>query len=101
MVAGTGRGCLLVIVGGGITSLVRQCLSAGSLEVTEETAGSPISASRAMAAPATSDACVAAVDLATAARWWSRRRGAGRAGAQGGRRAGGRVHAPTGLRPAA
>src|SRR6478735_2048390 len=29
MVAGTGRRCLLVIIGGGITSLVRQCLSAG------------------------------------------------------------------------
>jgi hypothetical protein len=29
-VAGTGRRCLLVIIGGGITSLVRQRLSAGS-----------------------------------------------------------------------
>jgi len=70
MVAGTGRGCLLVIVGGGITSLVRQCLSAGSLEVTEETVGSPIPASRAMAAPATSDGRRASVGLTTAARWW-------------------------------
>ena len=93
--------CLQVIIGAGITSLIRQCLSAGSLEVTEETFGWPIPASRAMAAPATSDARVAAVGLATAARWWSRRRGAGRAGAQEGRRAGRRVHAPTGPRPAA
>src|SRR5258707_12579595 len=63
----------------GITSLVRQCLSAGSLEVTEETFGWPIPASRTMAAPATSDGRVAAVVLATAGRWWWRRRGACRA----------------------
>ena len=31
--------CLLVIIGGGITSLVRQCLSAGHPGLTEETAG--------------------------------------------------------------
>src|SRR6185503_5732181 len=42
--------CLLVIIGGVITSPVRQCLSAGSLEATEETFGWPIPASRAMAA---------------------------------------------------
>src|SRR6185295_12848832 len=93
--------CLQVIIGGGITSLIRQCLSAGSLEVTEETFGWPIPASRAMAAPATGDGRVASVGLATAARWWWRRRGAGRAGAQEGRRAGRRVHAPTGPGPAA
>src|SRR6185295_3221986 len=34
--------CLQVIIGAGITSLIRQCLSAGSLEVTEETFGWPI-----------------------------------------------------------
>ena len=31
--------CLLVIIDGGITSLVRQCLSAGHPALTEETAG--------------------------------------------------------------
>ena len=93
--------CLLVIIDGGITSPVRQCLSAGSLEATEEPAGWPIPASRAIAASATGHGRRAAVGLATAARWWWRRRGAGRAGAQGGRRAGRRVHAPTGPRPAA
>src|SRR4029077_93352 len=95
------RRCLLVIIDGGITSLVRQCLSAGSLEATEETVGWPIPASRAMAAPATGHGRRASVGVATDARWWSRRRGAGRAGAQGGRRAGRRVHTPTGPRPAA
>jgi hypothetical protein len=70
MVAGTWRRCLLVIIGGGITSLVRQCLSAGSLEVTEETFGSPIPASRAIAASATCDGPLASVGLTTAARWW-------------------------------
>src|SRR6478609_2779227 len=54
-----------------------------------------------MAAPATCDGRRASVGVATAARWWWRRRGAGRAGAQEGRRAGRRVHAPTGPRPAA
>src|SRR6185312_1717733 len=54
-----------------------------------------------MAASATRDGRLAPVGLATAAGWWWRRRGAGRAGAQEGRRAGRRVHAPTGPRPAA
>ena len=93
--------CLLVIIDGGITSPVRQCLSAGSLEATEETFGWPIPASRAMAASATGHGRRASVGVTTDARWWCRRRGAGRAGAQGGRRAGRRVHTPTGPRPAA
>jgi len=93
--------CLLVIIDGGITSPVRQCLSAGSLEATEETFGWPIPASRAMAASATGHGRRASVGVTTDARWWWRRRGAGRAGAQGGRRTGRRVHAPTGPRPAA
>ena len=53
--------CLQMIIGGGITSLVRQCLSAGSPAATEETFGWPIPALRAMAAPATGDGRVAAV----------------------------------------
>jgi hypothetical protein len=93
--------CLLVIIDGGITSPVRQCLSAGSLEATEETFGWPIPASRAMAASATGHGRRASVGLTTDARWWWRRRGAGGAGALASRSAGQRLHAPIEPRPAA
>jgi hypothetical protein len=62
--------CLPVIIDGGITSLVRQCLSAEHLGLTEETAGLPKPALGAIAAPATRDGRLAPVGLATDAGGW-------------------------------
>ncbi len=70
MVAGTGRRCLVVIIGGASPPLSDSAFQQVPLEVTEETFGWPISASRAIAASATGDGRVASVGLATAAPWW-------------------------------
>lgn len=60
----------MLIFGGGITSVVRQCLSIRSLEATEGTAGWPVPASRAMAGSATGEGPLASVGAAAAAWWW-------------------------------